>query len=142
MKQWLKTHKSIITYSLIAVVLLVAIVGISIVGVNAQKKHGTPYIPEHEYAMVELGSKDCDQCQLFNKDVFGAVSEAYGDIIDIKFFDVGNTKEGAAYANKYGISGKPTIIFVDKTGKELKRLNGYQTKTQIVKIFQELGWIE
>ena len=130
--------KQILIYGFIAVVVVVAIVGISILAVN---NSGKAYLPEHEYAMVELGSADCAQCQLL-KPEFERVQEIYGNKIDIVYFDIKNTKQGAAYANQYRVNLTPTIIFVNKAGEEIKRVTGYQSREELVKILRELGWIE
>lgn len=130
--------KQVLIYSLIAVVVLAGIIGISIFGV---KNSGKAYIPEHEYALLELGSEDCAPCQRF-KDDLAVLQNAYGKRIDIKFFDIESTKAGASYANHYKIKVKPTFIFVDKTGKEVKRIDGETTKENVARIFAELWGIE
>lgn len=35
----------------------------------------------------------------------------------------------------------PTLLFVDKYGREVKRVIGFHTKEQIEEIFKELRWI-
>ena len=68
--------------------------------------------------------------------------EDYGDKIDIVFFDITSTQDGAAMANGYKVNVMPTLLFVDKYGREIKREVGFRTKEQIEQVFRELRWIE
>lgn len=52
------------------------------------------------------------------------------------------TQEGSSYANAYGVQVMPTLLFLDKYGREQKRVIGFHTAEEIEQIFIELGWIE
>lgn len=64
-----------------------------------------------------------------------------GGKISVKFYDVNRTSEGAKLANKYNVSTIPTLIFLDKNGKVVKRMVGYQSQSEIESAFRSLGWI-
>lgn len=144
MKQWIKKHIDIIGYGLIVVLVLTAIIVISIVVVNGgdNKTEGKRYIPQGdcEYALMDLGSTNCDPCVRLQPEL-AALREEYGDKIDVVFFDITYTQEGAAMANGYKVNIMPTLLFVNKDGQELKRVVGFHTKEQIEDIFRELGWL-
>lgn len=84
---------------------------------------------------VELGSVNCIPCKMMQP-VMKAVEEEFGNQIKVIFYDV--WKDNAP-AKKYGIKLIPTQVFLDKSGKEFFRHEGYFPKEQIEKLLVEKG---
>ena len=66
------------------------------------------------------------------------IEKEYKDQVKVVFHDVW-TKEGNPYAIKYKIRVIPTQIFLDKSGKEYFRHEGYFPKEKLVKILERQG---
>ena len=84
---------------------------------------------------VELGSVGCIPCKMMQP-VMKAVEEEFGNQIKVVFYDV--WKDNAP-AKKYGIKLIPTQVFLDKSGKEFFRHEGYFPKAEIEKLLVEKG---
>ncbi|MGN1373238.1 MAG: thioredoxin family protein [Candidatus Coproplasma sp.] len=142
MKKWLVKHQFIL---IITGITLLVVGGIALFGwiisSNSNTIEGKRYTPTGEYALLDLGSTNCEPCKKLQP-VLAELREEYGDKIDIVFFDITGTSEGSEMANGYKVSVMPTLIFVNKSGTEVKRIVGFKTKEQIESVFNELGWIE
>ena len=142
MKKWFIKHQFILIITGIAILV---IGGISLFAwlilSNNEVVVGEHYTPTGEYDLLDLGSTNCSHC-IRLQPVLADLREEYGETIDIVFFDITNTQEGAAMANGYKVNVMPTLLFVDKYGREVKRVIGFHTKEQIEEIFKELRWIE
>ncbi len=86
---------------------------------------------------IELGSVNCIPCKAMQK-VMKAVEEKYGDQIKIVFYDVW-TSEQSRYAKEYNIRLIPTQVFLDESGKELMRHEGFFPEKDIDAFFQSRG---
>jgi len=86
---------------------------------------------------IELGSVHCIPCKKM-EGVIKSVEKKYGDQINSIFYDVW-TPEGAPYADTYKIDLIPTQIFLDKTGKEYYRHQGFFPEKELVKILMIKG---
>jgi len=86
---------------------------------------------------IELGSVKCIPCKMMQP-VMKAIEEEYGDQVKVVFYDVW-TPEGRPYAQKYGIRGIPTQVFLDSEGKEFYRHTGFFPKEELVKVLQKKG---
>ena len=119
-------HKNF--YIAIAVVLLG-----SLTAVHAQqKKDINPKI-----TFVELGSVKCIPCQKMQP-VMKSIEGKYGDQIKVVFHDVWK-EDQKQYAAKYGIKLIPTQVFLDSTGKEFFRHEGFYPEAEIDKLLQKRG---
>ena len=59
------------------------------------------------------------------KPIVDGIEEKYGG--DFKVVRINNaTAEGKEVARESGILGQPTLLFFDKTGRETRRLMGFQ----------------
>ncbi|MGN0806527.1 MAG: thioredoxin family protein [Candidatus Coproplasma sp.] len=142
MKNWIIKHQFILIITGIALLVVggIALFG-WIISSNSNTVEGKRYTPTGEYALLDLGSTNCEPCKKLQP-VLAELREEYGDKIDIVFFDITGTQEGSSMANGYKVSVMPTLLFVDKNGKEIKRVVGFHTKEQIEEIFNELRWIK
>ena len=110
------------------------------VGCNAQSKNEQKVVVENKTSkvtFVELGSVNCVPCKQMQP-VMKAIEEKYGDQVDVIFYDVW-TQEQKPYAQKYGIKIIPTQVFLDETGKEFHRHEGFYPEGEIDKILQSKG---
>lgn len=142
MKNWFIKHQFILIITGIAILV---VGGISLFAwlllSNNEVVEGERYTPTGEYALLDLGSTNCEPCKRLQP-VLAELRENYGDTIDIVFFDITYTQEGAAMANGYKVNVMPTLLFVDRNGREIRREVGFRSKEQIEQIFKELRWIE
>ncbi len=87
--------------------------------------------------LVDLGAKGCIPCKKMAP-ILDELTEEYKGVFDVVFIDVWKP-ENQAEARKYGIKSIPTQIFFDAKGKELGRHEGFLSKEDILKKWQELG---
>lgn len=100
----------------------------------AEEKH----VENIRVTFVELGSVKCIPCKAMQP-IMKEIGEKYGDKgVKVVFYDVW-TEAGRPYAEKYGIQAIPTQVFLDKTGKEYYRHQGFFPKEELVKILQMQG---
>jgi len=86
---------------------------------------------------VELGSVNCIPCKQMQP-IMKAIEEKYGEQIDVVFYDVWKPEQ-KMYAQKYGIKLIPTQVFLDESGKEFHRHEGFYPENEIDKILQTKG---
>jgi len=70
--------------------------------------------------------------------VMKAVEKKYGDQINVIFYDVWQPDQ-KHYAMDYKIKLIPTQVFLDKSGKEFFRHEGYFPETEIDKVLLRKG---
>lgn len=142
---WWNKYKHVLAQIGIFVVVLGVLVGMGVFVVVSDRKNDTIeqkyYLPTVQYALIDLGATTCDPCVRLQPELT-TLREKYGEQIDIRFFDMVRTQEGSSYANAYGVQVMPTLLFLDKYGREQKRVIGFHTAEEIEQIFIELGWIE
>jgi thioredoxin 1 len=86
---------------------------------------------------VELGSVKCIPCRQMQP-VMKAIEQKYGDQINVVFYDIWQSDQ-SAYAQKYNIHVIPTQVFLDQTGKEFFRHEGFYPEVEIDKLLQKRG---
>ncbi len=86
---------------------------------------------------VELGSVKCVPCKMMMP-VMKEIEEKYGSEVKVVFYDVW-TEAGRPYADKYGIRGIPTQVFLDANGKEFHRHTGFYPLEQILPVLKKAG---
>lgn len=119
---------------------LISAIMILNVGCDAQSKNEQKVVIENKNSkvtFVELGSVNCVPCKQMQP-VMKAIEEKYGEQVDVIFYDVW-TQEQKPYAQKYGIKLIPTQVFLDETGKEFHRHEGFYPEGEIDKILQSKG---
>ena len=86
---------------------------------------------------IELGSVNCIPCKQMQP-VMKAVEKKYGDQVKVVFYDVW-TRAQQQYARQYNIRLIPTQVFLDETGKEFFRHEGFFPEADIYKLFKQRG---
>jgi len=86
--------------------------------------------------LVDLGADRCVPCRMM-KPVLDELSKEYEGRLDVIFIDVWKNKDAGVI---YGIRVIPTQIFFSPEGKELFRHEGYFSKADILKKWEELGF--
>jgi thioredoxin 1 len=86
--------------------------------------------------MVELGSHKCIPCQAMMQ-VLDELRAQCGDRLNIEFVDV---FENEAAAQKYKVEIIPLQVFLDASGKELFRHEGFYPTQDILAKWKELGF--
>jgi thioredoxin 1 len=93
--------------------------------------------PKPFVTFVELGSVNCVPCKAMQP-VMKSVEAKYGAQIKVVFYDVWK-KEQAHYAQQYKIRLIPTQVFLDETGTELMRHEGFFPEKEIDAFLQSKG---
>lgn len=78
---------------------------------------------------IELGSDKCIPCKKMQP-VMASLQEKYGHQLNILFYDVWEADQ-KSYASQYGIRLIPTQVFLDSSGVELMRHEGYFPESEI-----------
>jgi thioredoxin 1 len=92
----------------------------------------------NEYQMpmlIEIGAGKCMACRMMTP-VLAVLEKEYAGSLKIKKIDI---QKQEAEARAFNIEIIPTQIFVDKSGKELFRHEGFFSKDDILKKWKELG---
>jgi thioredoxin 1 len=92
---------------------------------------------KYKVTFIELGSVRCIPCRQMQS-VMKSIEAKYGKEVKIDFYDVW-TDAGKPYGVKYGIEAIPTQVFLDETGKEYYRHEGYFPEKELVKVLQQKG---
>ena len=90
-----------------------------------------PAIPR----LVDLGRTFCIPCKKMAPILAGLKVE-YAGRLDVEFIDVGENPDAT---RKYGIRLIPTQVFIDASGKELSRHEGFMAKEDILAQWKKLG---
>jgi thioredoxin 1 len=88
--------------------------------------------------VIDLGSTECIPCKLMWPILEEMKKEQAGKLT-VEFLDVGK-KENVPLARQYGIKLIPTQIFLDASGRELWRHEGYISRYGILEKWRELGY--
>jgi thioredoxin 1 len=86
---------------------------------------------------IELGSVNCIPCRQMQP-VMRSVESKYGSQLKVIFYDVWKNDQ-KHYASKYKIKLIPTQVFLDASGKEIMRHEGFLAETEIDKFLQSKG---
>ena len=91
----------------------------------------------YKVTFIELGSVRCIPCQQMQT-VMKSIEQKYASQVKVIFYDVW-TDAGSPYGKQYGINAIPTQIFLDETGKEYFRHEGFFAEEELVKILNQKG---
>ena len=67
-----------------------------------------------------------------------SIEEKYPEQVSVVFYDVW-TPEGKPYADKYDIKLIPTQVFLDESGNEFYRHEGFFPEEELVKVLKSNG---
>ncbi len=84
---------------------------------------------------VELGSVNCIPCRQMQP-IMKSIEEKYRGQVKVVFHDVWKDKDAG---KKYGIQLIPTQVFLDESGKEFFRHEGFYPEEDIIKLFETKG---
>ncbi|GAB4328326.1 MAG: hypothetical protein Kow0037_02540 [Calditrichia bacterium] len=102
-----------------------------------QAKVATSTKNSHKITFVELGSVNCIPCRMMQP-VMQNIEHRYGDQIKVIFYDVWK-EENKKYAKQYNIRLIPTQVFLDASGKEIMRHEGFFPEEEIDDFLQKQG---
>jgi thioredoxin 1 len=88
---------------------------------------------------VELGSVNCIPCRQMQP-VMQAVEKKYGTQLKVVFYDIWKPEQ-RHYAEKFGVRIIPTQVFLDSSGKELYRHEGFLSEGQIDVLLKRHGLV-
>lgn len=86
---------------------------------------------------IELGSVRCIPCKAMQP-IMAAIEHKYGGQVEVIFYDVWEADQ-KKYAAQYDIKLIPTQIFLDSTGSELIRHEGYFPEDEIDSLLVRYG---
>lgn len=98
-------------------------------GETIQKRQSLPQL-------VDLGADKCVPCKMMAP-ILEELAEKYQDRLVVTFIDVWKNPSAGRY---YGIRVIPTQIFIDETGRELFRHEGFFSREDILAKWRELGY--
>lgn len=90
-----------------------------------------------QITFIELGSVKCVPCRMMQP-VMESIEEKYGKQIEVIFYDVWK-QEQRHYAQEYGIRMIPTQVFLDKSGSEIYRHEGFFPEEELDAFLQSEG---
>ena len=99
---------------------------------DGEKESVTTGLPQ----LVELGSTTCVPCKMM-KPIIEELTAEYAGKLEVVFVDV---HRQSALADTFGIRVIPTQVFLDASGKELFRHEGFFPKEEILTKWKELGF--
>lgn len=85
--------------------------------------------------MLELGSVGCRPCDMMAP-IIEALRQEYNGKLAVEFYDVRKDPEPA---RQYRIRVIPTQIFIDASGKEIFRHEGFLPKEEILPVLAQMG---
>ena len=91
----------------------------------------------YKVTFVELGSVKCIPCKKMQP-IMKSIEEKYGDQVKVVFHDVW-TPEGQPFGDKFGINAIPTQVFLDASGKEFFRHEGFFPEEELIEVLKGKG---
>ena len=91
----------------------------------------------YKVTFIELGSVKCIPCKEMHP-VMRSIEKKYGSQVKVVFHDVW-TAAGKEAAKQFVFDVIPTQIFLDKSGKEYLRHEGFFPEKELVRVLQQKG---
>lgn len=85
--------------------------------------------------LLELGSETCVPCRAMQP-VLDGLRRDFADEFEVVFHDV---RKDPGIGQEYGIQLIPTQIFLDASGKEIYRHEGFYPREEILKVWRSQG---
>lgn len=95
---------------------------------------------QQKLIFIDVYATWCGPCKKLKSKTF--TDAKLGEYFNEHFICValdGEEPEGSAFVKSYEISSYPTMIFINHDGVEIRRIIGYQTAKQLLKIAQEIS---
>jgi thioredoxin 1 len=127
-----KIGKIVIAFSLIG--LLVVVTAAFSAGSPA-KKDSSKLQSKSLPRLVDLGSDKCIPCKMMAP-ILEELKSEYAGRMEVEFIDIFKNRQMSA---KYKIRIIPTQVFIDSSGKELFRHEGFYSKEDMLSKWKELG---
>jgi thiol:disulfide interchange protein len=92
---------------------------------------------ENRLVMVDVYTDWCGWCKKLDGETFAdlRVAEALKDVIPVR---VNAEKGGEAVADKYGVRGFPTVLFLSASGDVVRKIEGYVDAEEMLKVVASL----
>jgi len=92
---------------------------------------------ENRLLLVDVYTDWCGWCKKLDREVFGdrRVAEAARDLVAVR---VNAEMGGEKVAERFDVQGYPTVLFVDGSGKVVKRIDGYVDVQEMLRILSAL----
>lgn len=119
------------------IALLMTCVALAVGPPQSQKKGPADQPPKAAIIFIELGSVKCIPCRQMQP-VMKAIEGKYADQIKIVFYDI-MKEDQRRYAQEYSIRVIPTQVFLDQSGRELMRHEGFFPEKDIDAFLQSKG---
>ncbi len=120
-----------------SLIVFLSVCAVFIEPLTAQTKKDSGQSPAPRITFVELGSVKCVPCRRMQP-VMKAVEDKFGDQLQVIFYDVWKDDQ-REYAVKYKIRLIPTQVFLDASGRELMRHEGFFPEDDIDEFLQSQG---
>jgi len=117
--------------------IVISLLSYSMVISQNNQKTQTKIENKPKVTFIELGSVNCIPCKKMQP-IMKSIEEKYSDQVKVVFHDVWK-EDQKQYATKYGIKLIPTQVFLDSTGKEFSRHEGFYPEAEIDKLLQKKG---
>ncbi len=85
---------------------------------------------------VDFWEKGCPWCNRFNQ-IYEKVASEYANKVKFAKLNIKESTENQEIALKYGIVGKPTLLFILK-GKVLEKVIGIKTEGRLKKVLNDI----
>ncbi len=98
---------------------------------------------EHKLIFLDIYAIWCGPCKKLSKYTFS--NEEVGSFYNQNFINVsldGEKGEGAILANKFGISGYPSLLFINSNGEIIKGTTGYHNANDFLSLGKEIKSIK
>ncbi len=96
-----------------------------------------PSSPSAKVTFIELGSVRCVPCKAMQP-IMAEVQQIFGDQLNIIFYDVWEADQ-RHYGQQYGLKLIPTQVFLDSTGTEVGRHQGFYPLEELVGFLESQG---